>query len=56
MTLAISRELKRPNLERQVCQLTERPEPPIDTKLVCRWFPTGKSYPKMEARWVLESQ
>ena len=56
MTLAISRKFERPNLERQVCQLTNRPDRPIEQKLVCRWFPTGKSYPKMEARWVLEYQ
>lgn len=56
MTLAISRELDRPNWYPQVGQLTEKPKNPDTQKLVCRWFPTGKSYPKMEARWVLESE
>jgi len=32
-------------------ELTEAIHDKPTQKLVCRWVPTGRSYPKMEARW-----
>ncbi len=30
--------------------------PLIEPKLVMQWFETGKDYPKLEARWVYETE
>ncbi len=30
--------------------------PLVEPKLVMQWFETGKDYPKLEARWVHETE